>query len=419
MKQINIKHSVIYMLVIASLTACDSIPFINNTSDYKGAGRSRPLEVPPDLTASPVSDAYSIPGSTNYSSYSQAQEGQEIGVEKVLVTPDGVRLEKAGAQRWLVVNSSAEKVWPVILEFWADQGFAVRSENAQLGVMETEWIDSEAIKKDETGNLGDKVDKWLDKLSNFTDKKKFRTRIDRGNEAGTTEIYMTHRSVSGAPDADKNKTKTRYGEIDTGYKVEDKAAVAQDVRDAELDAELLRRLMVKLGVAEQKSKEIIAQGVTLKRAEVIKETDGSATLKLNDAFDRAWRRVGLALDRVGFVIEDKDRSNGIFFVRYADVDIDDTPKKKKGLLDTLKFWGDDDKKDAGTVSNKDEKSMVEKLKFWGTDDKQKVNPEKQYRIKVADGDKDNAIVTVVDKEGARIATTTANRIVALMYEQLK
>ena len=419
MKQINIKHSAIYILVVASLVACDSIPFINNTSDYKGAGRSRPLEVPPDLTASPVSDAYSIPGSTNYSSYSQAQEGQEIGVEKVLVTPDGVRLEKAGAQRWLVVNSPAEKVWPVILEFWADQGFAVRSENAQLGVMETEWIDSEAIKKDETGNLGDRFDKMLDKLSGYADKKKFRTRIDRGNEANTTEIYMTHRSVSGAPDDGKNRIKTQLGEIDTGYKLEGKTAVAEDVRDAELDAELLRRLMVKLGVAEQKSKDIIAQGVILKRAEVIKEADGSATLKLNDAFDRAWRRVGLALDRVGFVIEDKDRSNGIFFVRYADVDIDDTPKKKKGLLDTLKFWGDDDKKEAVAVSDKDEKSMVEKLKFWGTDDKQKVNPEKQYRIKVADGDKDNTIVTVVDKEGTRIRTTTANRIVALMYEQLK
>ena len=419
MKQINIKQSVIYLLVIASLVACDSIPFINNTSDYKSAGRARPLEVPPDLTASPVSDAYSIPGSTNYSSYSQAQESQEVGVEKVLVTPDGVRLEKAGAQRWLVVNSPAEKVWPVILEFWADQGFAVRSENAQLGVMETEWIDTEAIKKDETGNLGDRFDKMLDKLSGYADKKKFRTRIDRGNEANTTEIYMTHRSVSGAPDDGKNRIKTQLGEIDTGYKLEGKTVVAEDVRDAELDAELLRRLMVKLGVAEQKSKDIIAQGVILKRAEVIKEADGSATLLLNDAFDRAWRRVGLALDRVGFVIEDKDRSNGIFFVRYADVDIDDTPKKKKGLLETLKFWGDDDKKEAGAVSNKDEKSMVEKLKFWGTDDKQKVNPEKQYRIKVADGDKDNATVTVVDKDGARISTTTANRIVALMYEQLK
>jgi outer membrane protein assembly factor BamC len=109
-----------------------------------------------------------------------------------------------------------------------------------------------------------------------------------------------------------------------------------------LDAELLRRLMVKLGVEEQKSQTILAEAATTKRAEVVKESDGSARLLVNDPFDRAWRRVGLALDRIGFVIEDRDRSNGLFFVRYADVDIDDTPKKKKGLFETLKFWGDDD-----------------------------------------------------------------------------
>ncbi|NOT66097.1 MAG: outer membrane protein assembly factor BamC [Methylotenera sp.] len=417
-KQLNIKQSVIYALVIASLSACDSIPFINNTSDYKGAGRSKPLEVPPDLTQSPVSDAYSIPGSTNYSTYSQAQEGQEVGVEKVLATPEGVRLEKAGGQRWLVVNAPAEKVWPVIREFWADQGFAVRSENALLGVMETEWIDAETIKKDTSGNIGDKFDKWLDKLSGFADKKKFKTRLDRGNEPNTTEIYMTHRSVAGAQDDGKNRVKTQFGEIDLGYKADAKKAPVADARDAELDDELLRRLMGKLGVEEQKSKSIIANAVVAKRAEVVKEADGSATLLLNDPFDRAWRRVGLALDRIGFVIEDKDRSTGVFFVRYADVDIDDTPQKKKGLLESLKFWGNDDKKEA-EASPKEEKSMVEKLKFWGTDDKQKTNPEKQYRIKVADGAKEDATVTVVDKEGARVKTTTANRIVALMYEQLK
>lgn len=422
-KPINIKPSymkqmAIYMLIASSLVGCDSIPFINNTSDYKGAGRSKPLEVPPDLTVNPVSDAYSIPGSTSYSTYSQAQEGQEAMVEKVLATPEGVRLEKAGAQRWLVVNAPAEKIWPVIREFWTDQGFAVRSENAQLGVMETEWIDADSIKKDETGNLGDKFDKWLDKLSGFADKKKFRTRLDHGNEPNTTEIYMTHRSVAGAPDDGKNRVRTNYGEIETGYRLEAKPVAAADVRDAELDDELLRRLMVKLGVEEQKSKSIIASAVSLKRAEVVKETDGSATLLLNDPFDRAWRRVGLALDRIGFVIEDKDRSNGVFFVRYADVDIDDTPKKKKGLFETLKFWGNDDDKKVVT-SEKQDKSMVEKLKFWGKDEKQITNPEKQYRIKVADNAKDGAIVTVVDKGGVRIGTTTANRIVALMYEQLK
>lgn len=429
MKQINItsvginqpytRRIALSILLLASLTACDSIPFIDNKSDYKGAGRSRPLEVPPDLTSSPVSDAYAIPGSTSYSSYSQAQEGQEAGAEKILTSPEGVRLEKSGSQRWLVVNAPAEKIWPVVREFWMDQGFAVRVENPQIGVMETEWIDSDQIKKDASGNMLDKFDKWLDKLANYADKKKFRTRLDRGEQPNTTEIYMTHRSVKGAPDDGKNIVKTQLGDIDTGYKLESEVKTSMDPVDAELDAELLRRLMVKLGVEEQKSKSIVADAVAFKRAEIVKEADGSARLILSDPFDRAWRRVGLALDRVGFVIEDKDRSNGLFFVRYADVDIDDTPKKKKGLIETLKFWGDDDKKEPETVAKKEEKSLLDSLKFWGTDDKQKTNPDKQYRVKVADGDKENAVVSVVDAGGARVRTTTANRIIALMYEQLK
>ncbi|PPC94557.1 MAG: hypothetical protein CTY33_03110 [Methylotenera sp.] len=427
MKQVNskpdyrkvVKSVGASLLLLTGLAGCDSIPFIDNTPDYKSAGRSRPLEVPPDLTSSPVSDAYSIPGSTSYSTYSQAQEGQEVGVEKVLPTQDGVRLERAGSQRWLVVNAPAEKIWPVIREFWIEQGFAVRVENAQTGVMETEWIDADAVKKDTSGNIGDKFDRWLDKLSGFADKKKFRTRLDRGAEPDTTEIYMTHRSVTGAPDDGKNRIQTQLGEIETGYKMEAEKAPETDARDEELDAELLRRLMVKLGIEEQRSKTILAETVTIKRAEVVKEADGSATLVLSDPFDRAWRRVGLALDRIGFVIEDKDRSNGVFFVRYADVDIDDAPKKKKGLLDTLKFWGDDEDKSVVSTPKKDEKSMVEKLKFWGNDDKKTVSPDKQYRIKVAEGDKENATVAVVDNEGNRVRTTTANRIVALMYEQLK
>jgi len=151
---------------------------------------------------------------------------------------------------------------------------------------------------------------------------------------------------------------------------------------------------------------------------VVKEADGSARLLLTDQFDRAWRRVGLALDRVGFVIEDRDRSNGLFFVRYADVDIDDAPKKKKGLIESIKFWGDDEEKKPESVAKKEDKSIVDSLKFWGSDDKQKANRDRQYRIKVSDGD-NGAVVTVVDTEGARVRTTTANRIIALMYEQLR
>ena len=418
----NALHKLIAMVLLTSLvSACDSIPFIDNTSDYKGAGRSKPLEVPPDLTSVRSSDAYSVPGgTTTYNTYNQAQDGTEAGVEKVLPNSDGVRMEKAGAQRWLIVDAPAEKVWPVVREFWIDQGFAVRVENADTGVMETEWIEADAIKAAEgKKNIGEKFDKWLDKLSGFADRRKFRTRLERGEKEGSTEIYMTHRTVTSAPDDGKNKVRTNYGEVETGYRL-DVAKSDQTVEEnaAELDAELLRRLMVKLGVTEKRAQEIAANPVGEKRAEVVKEADSSVTLNLNDPFDRGWRRVGLALDRIGFVTEDKDRSKGLFFVRYADVDIDSGPAKKKGLLDTLAFWKDDEPEIENKSKPKDEKTIVDKLKFWKGDDG-KTDPAKQYRIKVTETENGGSRVNVVDSEDKNNRSTTANRIISLLYDQLK
>jgi len=347
------------------LYGCDSIPFVDQVTqpDYKAIGRSRPLEVPPDLTSATTNDTYAIPGSTSYSDYKNGQQ-QDNGQSKILPNPEGMKIVKAGAQKWLVVNATPEKIWPVIRDFWLDMGFAVKKESPETGVMETEWIAQADLKIDTKKGVLDSFDDWIDKLGGSATKKKFRTRLDRGLQEGTTEIYMTHRGVEVVDDG-KEKVRTVYGEIETGYKKEDKnkASVNSDALDNELDAELLRRLMVKLGVADKRAKEIIATPVNQKRAEIKKEADGSASLEIQDPFDRAWRRVGLALDVIGFVIEDKDRSSGIYFVKYADVDIDDSPKKKKGVIDTLMFWSDDDKKDK-EVSQAKEKPLSEKLKFW-------------------------------------------------------
>ena len=426
MKQDIMKQNMTLKLIAAGLitlflSACDSIPFIDNTSDYKGAGRAKPLEVPPDLTGVTSSDAYSVPGgSTTYNTYNQGQEGQEVGVEKVLPTADGVRMEKAGAQRWLVVKAPAEKIWPVIRDFWIDQGFAVRVENADTGVMETEWIQADAIKAaEDKKNIGQKFDKWLDKLSGLADRRKFRTRLERGEKEGFTEIYMTHRTVAGAPDDGKNEIQTQLGKIDTGYRASgDKGNKAEQENDADLDAELLRRLMVKLGLSEKQAQQIAANPAVEKRAEVTKEADSSVSLKLNDPFDRGWRRVGLALDRIGFVTEDKDRSKGVYFVRYTDVDIDDSPTKKKGLLESLKFWGKDDPEVENKSKPKDEKTIVDKLKFWKGDDG-KTDPSKQYRIQLVDADNGTTRVNVVDSDGKNNRSSTGNRIIALLYDQLK
>ena len=58
----------------------------------------------------------------------------------------------------------------------------------------------------------------------------------------------------------------------------------------DLDAELLRRLMVRLGVEEKKSKTILTSNTSPLRAYINKENDGSVNLSINDDFDRAWRR---------------------------------------------------------------------------------------------------------------------------------
>lgn len=409
-------------LLTLLVTACGfSIPFIDNSSDYKkGGANSRPLEVPPDLTSVNSSDAYNVPGgATSYSEYSQQQDGQQPGVEQVLRTPDGVRLEKAGTQRWLVVDAPAEKVWPVVREFWLDQGFAVRVENAETGVMETEWVQSDDITVEEDKrNIGEKFDKWLDRLSGLADRRKFRTRLERGEQKDTTEVYMTHRTVAGAPDDGKQKVQTQLGEIDLGYRVDAKDnTVKLDQFEQDLDAELMRRLMVRLGVVESRAREIANNPVVEKHAEVIKEADQSVTLKLKDNYARGWRRVGLALDRVGFVVEDKDRSKGLYYVRYADVELDTGPKKNKGLFDTLAFWRDDEEEIQNKSKPKEEDTVLDKLKFWKGKDETK-DPSKKYNIQVSEVESGTKI-NIVDTEGNPNPSTTANRIISLLYEQLK
>jgi outer membrane protein assembly factor BamC len=428
MNRFKFKTTTIASLLILSLSGCDSIPFINSTSDYKTAGRSRPLEVPPDLTSVSANDTYSVPGgSTSYSSFSQGQTEQVAIQEKILPNPENVRLERAGSQRWLVVQAAPEKIWPVIRDFWTELGFAVRVENAQTGVMETEWVDVSSLTKDSGGNYLSKFQGWLDKLNTIKDRQKFRTRIDRGTDNATTEIYMSHRSMSDVPDDGKTRVRTVLGTIETGYAPENKNTRSQTENERanaeDLDAELLRRLMVRLGVEEQ-SKAVLASANNEQRAVLDNDSDGTLKLSLNDPFDRAWRRVGLALDRVGFVVEDKDRSKGLFYVRYSNTDTDEPAKEKKGFLSSLKFWGDDDKTEAQNKPKpiepkKTERGLTDKLKFWRADDKDKVNLEKQYRVKVENGDKAGSIVTITDAKDDRDRSSTANKIIKLLFEQLK
>jgi outer membrane protein assembly factor BamC len=366
--------------MLAALAGCDSIPVLQGKKvDYKSAGKLPPLEVPPDLTAPGTDERYAVPdisprSTATYSAYSQERKGQpKASGTSLLPAQDKVRIERSGSQRWLVVNAVPEEVWPVVKEFWQEQGFIITVERPESGIMETDWAENRAkIAQDPIRNILSKV---VDSLYSTAERDKFRTRLERGAQGATTEVYISHRGMY---------------EVIEGGDGGNRTVWQPRPSDPELEADMLRRLMVRFGVEEARAKSMVAEEERQERAKILKSQDGTETLSLHEPFDRAWRRVGLALDRVGFTVEDRDRSKGLYYVRYADPEAD-SRKREKGFLSKLAFWKDDGKS----------KDKAE-----------------QYRIHVAGGDTDSE-VRVLNKNGAAEKSETAGRILNLLLGQLK
>lgn len=376
-------HRFLYALTAAiaalSLAACGSLGSLveGDRIDYKSAGKAPTLEVPPDLTQLQRENRYALPdanrGVATASGYNMVQKPPTTAA--VTVAPKAVgdiRMEREGSQRWLVVKQPPEALWNQIKDFWQDSGFLINIENPEAGVMETDWAENRAkIPQDFLRNM---LGKALDSMYSTGERDKFRTRLERGTD-GTTEIYISHR---GAQEELMGSEKER-------------TVWTPRPSDPELEAEFLSRLMARLGSDEVRTRAVATTAAPTHqaRAKLVKGGDG-AYVQVEESFDRAWRRVGLALDRVGFTVEDRDRSQGLYFVRYVD-QVDDAQSKaaNKGFFSKL-------------FSSKDDKAKTAQ----------------RYRIAVK-GAGDNSRVSVLNNEGRAEASQTADRILALLNEQLK
>jgi len=373
-------HRFAAVVVAALVAGCGGNLLEGQKIDYKSAGKLPPLEIPPDLTAPSRDERFQVPdvagtsGSATFSTYNSERAGApRTTVAEVLPSVEKVRIERAGTQRWLVVPETPEKVWPMVKDFWQELGFLVKVELPEAGVMETDWAENRAkIPQDVIRNT---LGRLIDGAYSTGERDKFRTRLERAADAKSTEIYISHRGVVEVY-ANQNKDLTVWQPRPS---------------DAELEAEFLRRLMVRFGVEESRAKAQIEIARDPDRAKLQSTTEGASLLVLDEPFDRAWRRVGLALDRVGFTVEDRDRSKGFYFVRYVDPERDaqDTTRND-GILSRLMFWR----------SNR-------------TD----LKPE-QYRVLVRDN-KDTSQVQVLNRDGAAERSETSKRILALLHQQLK
>jgi outer membrane protein assembly factor BamC len=284
--------------------------------DYRSqAGRTPTIVVPPDLTqltADPRAQAGTVVSATALQSALTGGDGS-VAARSV----SGIRIERSGQQRWLVSPASPEQVWPLLRSFWKEQGFTVALDQPNLGVMQTDWAENRV--KLPQDFIRRTTTKLVDGSYDTGERDSYRTRLERID--GGTEISISHRGVS----------------INTV----DRSVVARSA-DPQLEAEMLSRLMLRLvnldtvvrpgdAAASQALALVNASKVVPARARIL-EGRPAASIQIDDPFDRSWRRLGQALDRSGFTVEDRDRSQGTYFVRYID------PKlagKEEGLLQRL------------------------------------------------------------------------------------
>ncbi|MGH8746330.1 MAG: outer membrane protein assembly factor BamC [Burkholderiales bacterium] len=343
--------------------------------DYQSSGTLPTLEIPPDLTAPSNDNRYAVPagGQATLSSY-ESQRAHEAGAESNTVLPKypDMHIARDGSERWLVVpNETPARLWPLLKEFWQSNGFLIELEQPQLGIMQTGWAENRS--KLPSSMAGLSLAAIISPLYSTGQRDRFRTRLEHTQDGKGTEIYISHQG------------------LEEVYQDQDRVTLAWQPRppDPGLEAEFLRRLMVRLGAKDQVAQQQVAAVEAKPLAAVGKGADGIETLTVYEPFDRAWRRVGLALDRVGFTVEDRNRDQGVYYVRYADPESPERGRKK-GFFASLAFW----RSDAGKV-------VAE-----------------QYRVVVKDA-KDDSVVEVQDKNGAGVNSETARRIISLLLQQLK
>jgi outer membrane protein assembly factor BamC len=366
-------------LALLGLAGCSSLNSLMEPGriDYKSAGKAPTLEVPPDLTQLQRENRYAIPESnrgTATASGFNLEQGSKTNTAVVApkATAD-MHIERDGSQRWLVVKQTPEALWPEIKDFWQDSGFLISLDSPQSGVMETDWAENRA--KIPLDLIRSTLGKALDSLYSTGERDKFRTRLERGAN-GTTEIYISHRGAQ---------------EVLVGQQ-KDTTVWTPRPADPELEAEFLGRLMARLGAENTRAQAMVANAPIQKsRATMVNNANGSY-IQVDESFDRAWRRVGLALDRVGFTVVDRDRTQGLYFVRYVDQGQDAKNKTNdKGLLARWFSFG----------SSK--------------------NPEKsaqRYQVSVRDANGSSRVM-VLNDQGQPENTPIAGKILALVNDQLK
>ncbi|MBP6115533.1 MAG: outer membrane protein assembly factor BamC [Neisseriaceae bacterium] len=303
-------------LAVMSLTACASSNPAEPKLDYQSpsAPKEVSLAVPPDLTTPNMDPRYVIPqGAVTATQIANAgKRGQQVtGNPALLPQVKDIHIERDGAQRWLAIdNKTADEIWPQLKQFWQEMGFVMASEEPQIGLMQTEWAENRAkLPNDGLRKLFEKV--GLGNVYSTSERDQFVIRMERSNNG--VNVFFGHKGMEEVYDS-KNKDTTVWQPRPS---------------DPNLEAALLGRFMMYLGLNEEQVSQQLAQNdaPTGSLARIV-----GNTVELQDSGERAYRRVGLALDRVGLTVIQENRERALYLVKPADLEADAIKTDKPGVF---------------------------------------------------------------------------------------
>ena len=375
--------------------------------DYKSDSKSKEvsLAVPPNMLEE-TADQRSLPPQSGQTSLSTLQQVQSDAPTAAVVAPavSGMHIQRDGTESWLVLdNQSPDKAWPQIRRFWQEQGFLLVVDQRDKGVMETDWNETHPSIND--GLIRSTLSKAMGNSYVTAERNKYRTRLEAAPNGGTY-VFISQKGLREALSGVNNDTskwepkpndpalETEYlkrlmatlAKNDTGTRT---ANAAADVSPAgSQTAPNAATSGAKSAAAATAAQNVALAGQTPMRDPSSADTSAqfsSTELTLGEPYDRAWLRVGLALDRSNFTVDDRDLTRGLYFVRY--VDPKDMTSAEQG------FW-----------------SQV----FHGR--KEKVA--KQYRVNVRAVTPNQTRVAVVDDKGDVDSSPQAKQIMSLMVDQL-
>ena len=307
---------VLVVTLLLNLAACSSTPEWKGIYSSEDKKVNSKLEVPPDLSRPDVTESLGVPNiasrRTTYSSYTNT----EYNNGKVLhAKPKNVKIVRDGASQWLEINTSAEKLWPELKVFFNEVGFEIKREDKALGIIETNWLEN---RLETPTNFLSKI---LQRFSSSGLRDRYRARLEKTNNPNVTRVFLTHQGLQEhAGDTDLSTS---------GLKLWWSARES----DPELEAEMYQRFLIFRDMEKAEALKLVNKIASKERTRIVQK-EGVDVLEVNEEFARTWRRVGIALDRIGLLVEDRNRSAGLYYLRITD-DFRGKIKEEGGWLSSL------------------------------------------------------------------------------------